>query len=438
MTLERLQYDYDKASSMIELLPSSSSLKKIKIISVASTRYVVNSYAQLIITLQKYYEVQHMGISLDTWYNPFASKAYESYNIKVRLLPRSSGKKTTWWKTENISVEFNHSKENLASFLNFIIDEEKPDLLLIADISGPLEKLILYIFCEREIPICYLEHGYFVDPCKLFTFTERLKFALVIFRRNLIELCLLNKRKSLYKKCRDNLYIFLYSKYSKDTLINEGYNRNRIYCTGFPYFDILFIKNKSIENNHKFSNIKNNKIKILFISTGNELFGTTEDLYFKLIQKISMETSLLCEFSLRLKPGELIQPSLNNLIALQKIKLDDNTIDLTLSVTDYDLVVTQSASLSFLESFLLGTPTIVYKDCINQTDIYIKTIDPIIINDGMAIEEIDSLILSSLNIEYLAKLQRRFMENKQLLICNYDGLICERIAEVIKSFYCNV
>jgi len=467
-------------------------MKEIRILSLAAAYHVVVAYSEICNSLErKGYDVHHLGIDTDHWYGGNSKKSYQEFKYSVKSLPRPSKKNTPWWQTPDILLEANGSLEDIFAFMEEIVTTFKPNCFLIADDCGQLEVFLMQLINQKKVKIVLIEHGFgnafnhssnllMGDKIKtlLYKSYNLLKNKLLNPKKirksidsskatedivNLIEsetlfgagslggkdssclnLTLINYKLPMVKVFGTNLDtpVCAYSLLTYENLRNNHkIASERLFLTGYPYFDGLIRMRDSLSGTKSLIRQNNNRPKILFVSTGHGLFGdfVRANIYYSCLAKMIIRVSNQFDVYLRLKPNEILTSFLENKILEEfnslKFTFDDNTIPFTSCVLNYDLVIGES-STTLVESIALWIPVILINLNMKNKKRYKITYEDIL-SDILKVKTIncDDDILKAVNValsqKYISSLQNSFVKNQDILFYKIDGLSGERIANVI-------
>jgi len=436
-------------------------MKEIRILSLAAAYHVVVAYSEICNSLErKGYGVHHLGIDTDYWYGGNSKKSYQEFKYSVRSLPRPSEKNTPWWQTPDILLEANDSLEDISAFIEEIITTFNPNCFLIADDYGQLEVFLMQLINQKKVKIVLIEHGFgnaFNHSSNLLM-VDKIK-TLLYKSYNLLKNKLLNPkkiRKSIdsSKATKDKLPIVKVFGTNLDTPVcayssltynnlrnNHKIASERLFLTGYPYFDGLIRMRDSLSRTKSLMRQNNSRPKILFVSTGHGLFGdfVRANIYYSYLAKMIRTVSNQFDVYLRLKPGEILTSFLENKILEEfnslKFTFDDNTVPFTSCVLNYDLVIGES-STTLVESIALWIPVILIDFNMKNKKRYKITYEDILSNI-LKVKTIncDDDILKAVNValsqKYISSLQNSFVKNQDILFYKIDGLSGERIANVI-------
>jgi hypothetical protein len=449
-------------------------MKEIRLLSIASAFHVVSAYHGICESLKtKGYDVYHLGIDTDNWYARNARQSYQGFGYNVISLPRPSKEIAPWWQTSNISLEANDALDEISQCINKISTEFKPNCFLIADDSGPLEVFLMQLLDSKQVKIVLIEHGLgnvfnhhsnlLVDKSlknavhKIHGGLKRLLFKLkkTIFSANSSDEK--NSKHAKHERLHQNRLpavkpfgtnlnccVCAYSKLTYD-LLHKSHKipSERLFLTGYPYFDQLFRTRELLSQNKSLTNKTKEKAKILFVSTGYGMFGNYNraNEYYKCLVNMIRQIDKQFDIFIRLKPGEKWSFFLANEIleelSILKFSVDDNTIPFQKSVLNYDLVIGE-ASTTLLESIALWIPVILIKYDINSKkryklsweDIFSELLKVRVLTcyDNIAVE-----INKSLLQENNDSVQDNFIKNQDVLFYKIDALSSERIGGVIEE-----
>ena len=436
-------------------------MKEIRILSLASAYHVVVAYSEICNSLErKGYNVHHLGIDTDHWYGGNSKKSYQEFKYSVKSLPRPSKKNTPWWQTPDILLEANGSLEDIFAFMEEIVTTFKPNCFLIADDSGQLELFLMQLINQKKVKIVLIEHGLgnaFNHSSNLLV-GEKIK-TLLHKSYNLLKNKLLNQKKirksidsskatknklPMVKVFGTNLDtpVCAYSSLTYENLRNNHkIASERLFLTGYPYFDGLIRMRDSLSRTDSLMHQNNNRPKILFVSTGYGRFGdfVRANIYYSCLAKMIRRLSNQFDVYLRLKPGEILTSFLENKILEEfsslKFTFDDNAIPFTSCVLNYDLVIGES-STTLVESIALWIPVILINFNMKNKKRYKITYEDIL-SDILKVKTIncDDDILKAVNValsqKYISSLQNSFVKNQDILFYKIDGLSGERIANVV-------
>ncbi|MFA6074526.1 MAG: hypothetical protein WCV63_00525 [Negativicutes bacterium] len=327
-------------------------MKKLRIVSISPTKYIVEAIASIIECSKKQYKTEHVGLSCDLWYGLNATDTYVENNLRVVNIPRSSCVRSSWWKTANVIDEFELEKCHIIKLLKKIINDFKPNVLLISDIEGSLEELIMNVFDENGVKIFYVEHGYgFTD---YFSFSVRKKIIMRM-KKGIASFTHGTNVSLAIRNIRKKIIVCSFGEINYSRLLADGFARDNIVVTGFPYFDKIYFKAKSLAKTPY-----NDDKKILFVSTGEYMFRDLPCSFYEFINgTFGKRLSEKHDLYLRTKPGENVDYVKNKLANLNCLHIVDNRSAFYENINDFDLVIGESSN-ALVEAFRMGVPAVLF------------------------------------------------------------------------------
>lgn len=424
-------------------------MSKIAVVSVSADNWIAETYERNIITglSKKFDSVSHIGLSLEMWYGGTVSKIYRKYNRKLYTLPRVDKSGKDWWHDKDNIYHYLQSAHSIITLVRNIIKTENPDIIILADDVDPIEVLIIRLFEERGIPVVVLEHGYGkalqrIKDIKLLTTTlatapRTIEFYLLIVLSKLLRVILnVSFDIPIYTNSfgrNGNYPICTISELTTNIYLKMGIKKNRLFNTGFPYWDNLFAIR--LENNAKPRYIRKKIIKILFISTGWGKFNRTnrEDGFYNMVLKLNINSSQKYKFFLRLKPGSKLLSRHKKQLQKANISLDDNSIPSRAAISKYDLIIGSDSSV-LLEAALLDIPVLY----LNNTDgVNPNPYHEIILKENLNIKPLNlkhnlyEQINTSLSKTYRNKVTESVKLNAKNILNGFDGQSGTRVVDVI-------
>ena len=413
---------------------TETGFNQISVLTIGHTQYIIAAFHEVIKCLKsKNITVNHLGISPDLWNFPKSlksSQVYQNFNYQFCFIPRISRVKTPCWQTNNISKELNNSLHSIADFLDNLVGDFQPDIVLIADDWGAMEVFILEYFNWKQIPVLFLEHA----P----------SYVNIVLTNNYQ---IKNKTPQDWKNKQYHVpqvnppgtnadyLICSFCQSSEDAMIKLGVKPFLIRKTGFPYFDSVYRNKMKIEK-------KSKKPRILIVSNGAGLFSGSYKKHaanfytfiIHFIYKIQNDYDIYFRF----KPGEKIksflEPESIEQFSRLKIRFDDNNVESYLAIQQYDLVIGDTSAV-LLESIILDIPIVLISlegdpltnNCFDHRYFLQDIIGVLTIS---ACSNFKNIIDNALSKTYLHHCSQKFMDHNQFYH-KIDGRISERVCHVI-------
>jgi UDP-N-acetylglucosamine 2-epimerase len=417
--------------------------------SVASTRYVVTAYHEVIRALESDgVMVTHIGLANDLWRDGAARNAYGSFGYRVHTVPRPSGAASSQWRTPGVWQELQDALPAILSSVSRLIEEYRPDVFLIPDDDGPLDVALISAFTQRGIPVVYLEHG----PGYAFDLEKTFRFRMATAVRR-VSGTLRNRARSvsvfgrspgrrgpvlasslpLVRPTGHNgpYTICSYCGLTRDILIKHGVSPSTIRQTGFPYFDRVVRSRTDAENSHDCAR------RLLVVSSGNIIYAQDDDArgFYEFADRAIRNLVQDFEVSIRFKPGEERHPLTSQFMDRMtqlNVSVDDNSIASFDAVRRYALVMGETSTV-LQEASILGISIVVWdfdrapSRSLTLSSVLAKHLGVLTLsNAGMARQ----IVVRAMSEGYRDSLARRLAESGRYVYDN-DGAAGRRVAQVI-------
>lgn len=423
---------------------------RINVLSVSNTKYIVNVFCLIIDELKDIgYHVDHYSIDSVNWYGDDISKIFIQKQIKTSKLPRPSNIRSTWWYTKNAKKEAITALPEIERYLNDIVRIFSPDILLIADDQGVIEKYIIKYANSKGIVVFLLEHGpgftYQSDRNKtvwFYSYQKALNFCKLIVKKllNHSSVCY----ESSYLTCLEqninqfgkngNNVICAYSGETSRIMAKSGIDDRKIYNTGFPYWDIIFNFNK--KKIEILDEKKKRRRKIMLISTGRSKNNSQLSIsYYGFCFDFYKKYAAVYDIFLRLKPGEI--DFLEGVIPLC-----DNSEESYFQINNFDLIIGEFSTV-LLEAIIIGKPIVLYsvnkillKKYKRSAELRLKEyISPLTVNGDMSLT--DKILADAFEVNYISLLQKKLHKYSSEIFNGIDGNSSSRVCDVIESTISN-
>jgi len=419
------------------------------VMSVASTRYVVTAYDEVVQALESDgVAVTHIGLANDLWRDGAARDTYGSFGYRVHSIPRPSGVTSSQWRTPGVWQELQDALPTILDSVSKLIDEYHPDVFLIPDDDGPLDVALIGAFNQRGIPVIYLEHGpgYAFDLEKTVRFrmataVRRARRALTNRVGSLIDLGRTPDRRDLVSasslpRVRPTGYngpytICSYCGLTRDILIKHGVRPGTIRHTGFPYFDRIVRSRTGVERSPDCAK------RLLVVSSGNILLAMDDYArgFYEFADRTIRNLAQDFEVSIRFKPGEerhSLTSQLSDRLAQLNVNVDDNSIVASDAVRRYALVMGEPSTV-LQEAVILGIPIVVWdfdrapSQSLTLSSVLAKHLGVLTLRDASRAKR---TVVRAMSEGYRTSLARRLTESGRYVYDN-DGAAGKRVAQVV-------
>ena len=326
--------------------------RKIRLCTICATTFISEIFEEIITAINLQSTIKHKNISFSCWYG---GKSAFTLNCEEESLFRCGENRALLWDLDNPADEISLSRSGIVDQIRQLIMQWKPDVLLLADDNGPLEKIVIKQFRSLGVPIVLYEHGFGMTMHK-YSPTECLKWQTNFFSSWFFSyvLSLISKNRKTDNFTQPNL--ILYPSNRRKLVGQRPYFVDQI-VTGAPYFDRL--KRVSVKKDNKPSIIK----KILVTSTGLMKFvrNWSNSRFIEILQLLTSEGRGNFEVCLRLKSGEIdkyIEAGYDIILKDCGINFVSDSAPFYTVAKECDVILTSDTSLVALDSYIMGKPVL--------------------------------------------------------------------------------
>lgn len=415
------------------------------IYSLAASPLAVRALGLVVTQLRQNTAVHHIGLGLDEWYRNPTTSAFHREGAEVVALPRPSGRTTAWWATRDIDQEFASACRSLSTVLeqHARFAAETAGALMITDDRGPIEVLAIDCFERLGVPVFLIQHG----PSVPFVVNRSLRVRVMEAVRTpgeawraigaRLQSSFIRPSPLHIRPAGHNgaYQICSYSEHAMQLLLDSGVASSRIFPTGYPYLDDVFVASQVDTPSPQAPSI-------MCISSGWGMFGATSRAraFYSCVANIARRLSHEVAVSVRPKPGEDIALTCGRktAAALQRagVIIESSDQPLYAAALKHSLVV-GDASSGLLEAVIVGRPVGVvgYE---SYQDVDARTLEAAIRRVLQPIElrvtkELRSAVESALAARYSEDLRQRMFDKEAFFFHKLDGRASVRVAQVIEK-----